>query len=181
MPHRHHIHAKSYDMTKEKICEYSQSDHALPHWKFVLRYCAKCPSINLPDHEIDDKHPNPSPLIRFHVYHMIACCKKHGMLPLTDKKICLEFQQDIASVKSTKIYTRKELMMMERTISNFRTSFYIPEIQKLVFQIPHVHILGTNNCGDSRWTAFKHSESLQDVLCRREYDEGLVAIFAHQI
>ena len=38
--------------------------------------------------------------------------------------------------------TRKELVMMETTISNFHTSFYIPETQKLAFHIKHVQILG---------------------------------------
>ena len=36
MPHGHHIYAKSYDTEKATMCEYSQSDHALPHWKYVL-------------------------------------------------------------------------------------------------------------------------------------------------
>ena len=70
---------------------------------------------------------------------------------------------------------------METTISNFHTSFYIPEIQKLVFHITHVQILGTHFCGDSHQTAFKRRKSFQDLLCRRDYDEGLVASFAHQI
>ena len=30
MPHGHHIYAKASDMEKETICEYLQSDHALP-------------------------------------------------------------------------------------------------------------------------------------------------------
>ena len=75
---------------------------------------------------------------------------KHDMLPLTEKKSCCKCQKDTASGKSTKIYARKELVMTEITISNFLTSFYIPEIQKLAFQIPHVQIMGTNHCGDSR-------------------------------
>ena len=107
MPHGRHIHAKAYNMAKATMCAYSQSDHALPHWKCVLRCCAKCPSINIPDQETDDKHPNPSPSIRFHIYHLIARCTKHGRLPLTDKKICRKCQQDSASGQSTKIYTRK--------------------------------------------------------------------------
>ena len=49
MPHGRHIYDKSYYMAKAKMCAYSQSDHALPHWKYVLRWCAKWPSINLPD------------------------------------------------------------------------------------------------------------------------------------
>ena len=70
---------------------------------------------------------------------------------------------------------------METTISNFHTSFFIPEIHKLAFHIPHVQILGTNHCGDSRRTAFKRCKSFQDVLCRRGYDEMVVSSFANQI
>ena len=150
MPHGRNIYAKAYDMEKATICAYSQSDHVLPHWKFLLRYCAKFPRINLPDQEIDDRYPNTSPSIRFHIYHMIARCTKHGSLLLSDKKSCCKFQQDTASGQSTTIYPRKELVIMETTISNLHTSFYIPEIQKLAFQIPHVQILGANHCGESR-------------------------------
>ena len=150
MPHRSHIYAKSYDMAKSTMCANSQSDHALPHWKCVLRCCDQYHSINIPAQERDDKHPNPSPSIRYHVYHLIARCKKHGRLPLTDKKSCCRCQQDTASLQSTKIENRKELVMMETTISNFRTSFFIPEIPKLALHILHVQILGTNHCGDSR-------------------------------
>ena len=110
-------------MENSTICANSQSDHALPHWKFVLRCCAQYPSINIPDQETYDNHPNPSLSIRFHIYHLIARCTKHGRLPLTDNKSCRKCQQDTAAVKSTKINTRKELVMMEPTISNFHTSF----------------------------------------------------------
>ena len=51
MPHGNHIYAKSSDMEKDKMFTYTQSDDALPHWKYVLRCCADCPCINLPDQE----------------------------------------------------------------------------------------------------------------------------------
>ena len=70
--------------------------------------------------------------------------------------------------------------MMETTISNFNTSFYIQEIQNLEFHLPHVRILGTN-FGDSCRTEFKRHKSFQYVLCRRDYAERVVASFAHQI
>ena len=70
---------------------------------------------------------------------------------------------------------------METSISNFCTSFYIPDIQKLVFHIPRVQILGTNHYGDSRRNSFKRCKSFQDVLCRRDYAERVVASFSHQI
>ena len=94
MPHGCHIYAKAYDMAKSKMCAYSHSYHALTNWKFVLQCCAKCPRINIPDQEIDDQYPDTSPSIRFHIYHIIARCTKHGRLPLTDKKICRKCQQD---------------------------------------------------------------------------------------
>ena len=133
MPHGHYIQAKAYVISKSIMCANSQSDHALPHWKCVLQCCAQCPSINIPNQETDDKHPNPSPSIRFHIYHLIARCTTHGRLPLTNKKSCRWCQHDTASGQPTKIYTRKELVMMETIISNFHTSFYILEIQKLAF------------------------------------------------
>ena len=181
MPNGHHIYTKAYYIAKAKMCTYSQSDHALPHWKCVLRCCAKCTSINIHDQETDYQYPNTSPSIRFHLNHLIASCTKHVRLPLTDNKSCLKFQQDYASGKSPKIYTRKDVVIMETTISNFHTSFYIPEIHKLKFHIPHVQILDTNHCGDSLRSVFKRRESFQNVLCRRDYAEMLVTIFAHQI
>ena len=51
MPHGRHIYAKAYDMEQATMCAYPQSDHALPHWEFILWCCAGCPHINLPDQE----------------------------------------------------------------------------------------------------------------------------------
>ena len=91
------------------------------------------------------------------------------------------YKQESSSDNSTKIYTKKELVMMETTISGFNTSFYIPAIQKLAFHLPHVRILGTNHCGAMRRTAFKQRELFQDVLCRCDYAERVVASFSHKI
>ena len=102
IPHGRHIYAKTYNMTNATMCANSQSDHALPYWKCVLHCCAKIPSINNPDQETYDKHPNSSPSIRFCIYHLIARCTKHVRLPLSNKKSFRECQQDTASVKSTK-------------------------------------------------------------------------------
>ena len=49
MTHGRHIYAKASDMAKAKMWTYPQSDHVLPHWKCVLRCCADCPYINIPD------------------------------------------------------------------------------------------------------------------------------------
>ena len=90
-------------------------------------------------------------------------------------------EQESFPDKSTKIYTIKELVMMETTISDIHTSFYIPDIQKLAFHLPHVRILGTNHCGEMRRIAFKRHELFQDVIRRHDYSERVVARFSNQI
>ena len=90
-------------------------------------------------------------------------------------------KQESSSDKYTKIYSRKELVMMETTIYDFHTRLYILAIQKLAFHIPHVRILGTNQCGEMLDTAFKQRELFQDVLCCRDYADRVVAIFSNQI
>ena len=91
MPHGRNIYAKAYGIEKANMCVYSQSYHALPHWKGVLQCCAQCQRINIPEQETYDKHPNPSTSISFHIYHLIACCTKHDSLPLTNKKSYSEY------------------------------------------------------------------------------------------
>ena len=71
--------------------------------------------------------------------------------------------------------------MMETTIYDFHTSFYILAIQKLAFHLPNVCILGTNHCVEMRRTAFKRRELFQDVLCCRDYALMVVASIANQI
>ena len=90
-------------------------------------------------------------------------------------------KQESASDKSTKIYIRKYLVIIETKISEFRTRYYILAIQTLAFHLPHVHILGTNHCGEMQRTAFKRRELYQDVLCRRDYADRVVASFANPI
>ena len=51
MPYGRHIYKKAYDMAQATMCTYPQSDHALPHWKCVLRCCDGCPCINLTEQE----------------------------------------------------------------------------------------------------------------------------------
>ena len=93
------------------------------------------------------KTEETTPTIRFHIYYIIVRCTAHGRIPLKDEKIFYLCKQESSPDKSTKIYTRKELFMTETKNYDFRTSFYIPSIQKLAFYLPHVCILATNHFG----------------------------------
>ena len=70
---------------------------------------------------------------------------------------------------------------MDISISDFHTSFYIPEIQNIPFQLPHVCILRENHCGNTHPEAFKCCREYQYVLCHRDYAYRVVASFAQQI
>ena len=168
-------------MEKATMCTYPQSDHALPHFKCVLPCCVECPCINIPDQETDNQYSETTPSIRFHINHIIGRCTSHGRILLKDKKIFYMCKQESSSDNSTKIYTRKELVMTETKITYFHTTFYITAIQKLEFHLTQVHIIGKNNCGKMWRTAFKRRELFQDVPRRRDYAEGVVEKFVHQI
>ena len=71
--------------------------------------------------------------------------------------------------------------MMRTKIYDFNTSIYISAIQRLVFHLPHVLILGTNHCGELQHTAFKGRALFNDVLCRCDTDERVVSIFVHPL
>ena len=52
-----------------------------------------------------------------------------------------------SSVTHGKVYTCKDLVLLETLMSEFNNKYYITEIQKLAFHLPHVSIIGTHHCG----------------------------------
>ena len=107
------------------------------------------PVFDIPNQESDRHHSNLSPSIIFHIYHLIARCKVHVRHSLDEKKIFYLCFQYPATVTPEKLCTRNDLDMTETSIADFTTCFYITEIKKLDFQLPHVHILGNNHCGNT--------------------------------
>ena len=86
MLHGRHIYAKGSDMAKATMCTYPQSDHVLPHCKFVLQCCSEYPYINLPDQQTNKKHEKTPPSITFLISHIIGRCTAHGRIPLKEEK-----------------------------------------------------------------------------------------------
>ena len=71
--------------------------------------------------------------------------------------------------------------MIEKSIADLHTSFYIPLIQQLLFHLPHVSILGTDHWGKSLHEAFKCRRAYKDLFCGRGYADIMVASFEHEI
>ena len=70
---------------------------------------------------------------------------------------------------------------METSIFDFHQQFYIPEMQKLALQFPHVRNIRTNHCDNTLQEAFKHRSDFHNVLLSIYYSEHVVDIFSHQI
>ena len=107
MPHGPNIYAKASDMANATMCTYPQSDNALPHCKCVLRYRTKCPCINIPDQEINKKHEETKPSIRFHIYHIIGRCTTYGRIPLKNKKICYMCKKNLYQINQKNIHQKR--------------------------------------------------------------------------
>ena len=118
------------------MCTYSKPDHALPHLKCALRWCTKCPCVNLPDQETYDQYSNTTPSIWFNIYCLIENCTTHGRFLLNERKFFACVNRILIQNNPQNIYTRKDLVEIETTIYNFYSSFYILAIHKLVFHIP---------------------------------------------
>ena len=71
--------------------------------------------------------------------------------------------------------------MMETSIYVFHTRLYATVTKKLSSHVTHVFILGTNNCGSTRYEMFKSCGSFKYVLCCCDYEELVGANFPHQI
>ena len=103
----------------------------------------------------------------------------HGRCPLDKKKylhVCLQYT---ATVSPEKLCTRKELVMMKISSSDFHTSSYILAIKRLEFYFPQVWIIGTNQCGNTCREALKRCRANKYVLCCHDHAEILVAIVSH--
>ena len=113
----------------------------------MLRCCANFPHIDLHGQKSDKRHSNTSPTILFSVWGLIAHCILHIRRPLDKKKFsdCVFVVLPLFHLQ--KISIIKGIIMMKRSIDNFHTSFYIPEI---------VPILGTHHCGNTHRESFKH-------------------------
>ena len=61
---------------------------------------------------------------------------------------------NIDNVEEGKFTTRKSLVLKLCSILDFYSEYYIPEIEKLAFRLPHVYFLGENHCLGKRHDIF---------------------------
>ena len=106
-------------MAMATMCTCPSQHHGLPHCKCVLRCWNKCPIIIITNQEINTYATKICSTIRFNVYCNVSRFSVHGIRPYEEWKIFSMCSTDIISVTPGKIYTKKELVLLETLISEF--------------------------------------------------------------
>ena len=128
--------------------------------------------------KIDKLNDNNTPIIHFHIYRNISRCTVHSRLSPQENIVCQKCACTPDPIVKAKVYTRKNLVMLETSIDEFHKSYYMMAIQKLAFHFPHMCILVTHNCGKTHIDAIKYSAEFQYLSCRCYYTERVVASFS---
>ena len=115
-PHVCHIYNSAADMAMATMCTCPSQHHALPHCKFVLSCCDKFPGISIPHQGTNTEAKNTCSTIYFHVYRNVSRCTVHGLRPYEEWTICSMCSTYLSSVTPVKVYTRKELVLLETLI-----------------------------------------------------------------
>ena len=108
IPHGHHIYATAAEMAMVTMCAYPPSQHALTHWKCVLRCCANCPHIDLPDQEPYRHHYNTSPSVSFRIYNLITRCIVYRRRPIDEDKFSFLFTISFYCVTQKIIHQKRD-------------------------------------------------------------------------
>ena len=116
-------------MAMPKMCTCTSKHHELLHWKCVLYCCDKWPSIVIPSHEANKDTTNTCLTIIFHVYHNVLHCNMHGLPTYYKQTTCSFYYKMTISYRTEKVYTKKELVLLETSIPEFQESFHISEIK----------------------------------------------------
>lgn len=65
-------------------------------------------------------------------------------------------------------------------MDKFLKDYYIPEIEKQTFHISHVHIIGGNECRETRKYAIKSHKPYRDIIVIKYYAENTVIQFFYK-
>ena len=109
-----------------KFCPCPSQHHGLPHCKCALLCCDKFPIIIIPHQETNKDATNTCSAIRFHFSRNVSRCNVNDIHTYEEQTICSMCYTDISFVRILKAYIRKELVLLETLISEFKDKYYTP-------------------------------------------------------
>ena len=172
-PNGVHLYPHPRDAVRCITCD-NVNGFKVPPMKCILRRCSACPKLkpDLSEQSLTERDP----YICFHNFVMITKCSIHGQLKdnIETCDIC-ESNDDIKS--RGRISQRKEMILMKKPFLDFYNNYYIPMLEKYAYHLPHVILLGKNECSKIR----KESLKIGDVETIRDYAERLSFDFDNEI
>ena len=88
-----------------------------PHSKCILICCDKFPGICIPHQETNTDATNPCSKINVHVYRNVSRYTVHRIIPYEEQTTYYICYTNISSSTPGKVYTQKELVLLEALIS----------------------------------------------------------------
>ena len=78
---------------------------------------------------------------------------------------------NLENVDKLKVTTQKSLVLKSCRILDFHSEYYISKIKILDFYLPHVYILGKNNCLGKQHGVFVSRHNKFDSKCKCDHAE----------
>ena len=97
--------------------------------------------------------------IKFHIFKNISKCTIHGLRPFKHNNMCELCDTINEKYKKGKIMVNKCFVLHEEILDVSHEYFNTPTIEKKLFHIAHIRILGSMECG----------KTINDCLCAKDY------------
>ena len=123
----------------------------IPKQDRIFNRCSYFPRMNYPYLEslkqLDRLFPSSLHKIKFHIFNNVYKYWIHRLRPFKYKNTCelCDIIQD--KYKRVRMISKKCFVLHEEVIYVFHEKNYIPTIEKLSFNLAHVSILGSTECG----------------------------------
>ena len=172
------LHTKASRAAFSTMCPFPVENIDIPKWHCVLKCCRNCPSLLVPDEEKTENAQSTK--IKFHVYRDVSRCSICGVLPFDGRKLCMTCNNQADPSLKGRLHTKKEIVLLEETITSFHQNYYMPSIEKLAYHLAHVRILGSNHVGLTRKQALMRRGQKKDIKLVRDFAERLGSCFGKE-
>ena len=123
-----------------------------------MNCCSDFPRMNAPYFESSEQlhrfFPTSFYKIKFHVFQNIYKILIYGLRQFKYKNTCELCDNILDKDKKGRLMVKKCFALHEEVIYVFHEKYYIPTIEKLIFHLAHVRILGSMEYGKTRNDCF---------------------------
>ena len=121
--------------------------------------------------KLDCFFPDSLKKIKFHIFQNTSKYSIHVLITFKYKNICELCDDILEKDKRGRINAKKCFVLHEEVIYVFHEKNYITTIEKLSFNLTHVRIIGSMECGNTRNYCFRVNASKNNEKLKKDYSE----------